>query len=35
MEKIKITFALFYGNRGFFPGEVIKDARAELIEAVE
>ena len=30
----KITFALFFANRGFFPGEVIKDARRELKEAV-
>ncbi len=34
MEKIKITFALYFGNRGFFPGEVINDARMEMIEAV-
>ena len=31
----KITFALFFGNRGFFPGELINDARKELIQAVE
>ena len=30
----KATFALFFGNRGFFPGEVIADARREMIEAV-
>ena len=30
-----ITFALFFGNRGFFPGELIADARKELTEAVE
>ena len=30
----KITFALFFGNRGFFPGELIADARKELIKAV-
>lgn len=30
----KTTFALFFGNRGFFPGEVIADARREMIEAV-
>ncbi len=30
----KITFALFFANRGFFPGEVIADARREMIEAV-
>ena len=34
MNKIKVTFALFFGNRGFFPGEVIADARREMIEAV-
>ncbi|MDR1565899.1 MAG: hypothetical protein LBS48_01285 [Treponema sp.] len=31
----KITFALFFGNRGFFPGELIADARKELTRAVE
>jgi L-fucose isomerase-like protein len=31
----KITFALYFGNRGFFPGELIADARRELIKAVE
>lgn len=31
----KITFALFFGNRGFFPGEVIKEARTQLVEACE
>ena len=30
-----VTFALFFGNRGFFPGEVIADARREMIEAVK
>lgn len=34
MEKIKITFALYFGNRGFFPGEVIAKAREEMIKAV-
>ena len=24
------TFALFFGNRGFFPGEAIYSARKEL-----
>ncbi len=33
MEK-KITFALFFGNRGFFPGESIADAREELKKTV-
>ena len=31
----KITFALYFGNRGFFPGELIADARKELVEACE
>ena len=30
----KITFALFFGNRGFFPGELIDGAREELKKAV-
>ncbi len=34
MRKIEITFALFFGNRGFFPGEVIAKAREEMIKAV-
>ena len=34
MEHSKITFALYFGNRGFFPGEVIATARKEMIEAV-
>lgn len=34
MEKTNVTFALFFGNRGFFPGEVIADARKEMVEAV-
>lgn len=29
----KITFALFFGNRGFFPGEVIAKARNDLVES--
>lgn len=29
----KITFALYFGNRGFFPGEVIAEARERLITA--
>lgn len=29
----KTTFALFFGNRGFFPGEVIAEARNTLVEA--
>ncbi len=31
----KTTFALYFGNRGFFPGEVIAAARCELCKAVE
>jgi len=27
-------FALFFGNRGFFPGELIADARKDMIQAV-
>ena len=30
-----MTFALFFGNRGFFPGELIADARRDMIEACE
>lgn len=30
----KTTFALFYGNRGFFPASLIADARAELPRAL-
>ena len=35
MKDTKVTFALFFGNRGFFPGEVIASARKEMIEAVQ
>lgn len=31
----KTTFALFFGNRGFFPGELIADARAAMVKACE
>ena len=31
----KQTFALYFGNRGFFPGELIADARREVKNAVE
>lgn len=31
---MKTTFALFFANRGFFPGEVIASAREEMIKAV-
>lgn len=30
----KITFALYFGNRGFFPGEVIADAISDMKKAV-
>ena len=30
----QITLALYFGNRGFFPGEVIKKAREDMIKAV-
>ena len=31
----RTTFALYFGNRGFFPGELIADARKSLIKACE
>lgn len=34
MKVSKLTFALFFGNRGFFPGEVIASAREEMCRAV-
>jgi len=34
MQKQKTTFALYFGNRGFFPGELIAGARGELTAAV-
>lgn len=34
MKKEKITFALFFANRGFFPGKLIASARKEMIEAL-
>ena len=30
-----MTFALYIGNRGFFPGEVIESARRDMIAAIE
>ena len=30
----KQTFALYFGNRGFMPAELIKDARADMVKAV-
>ena len=34
MSKPKSTFALFLGNRGFFPASLISGARAELISTL-
>ena len=31
----KTTFGLYFGNRGFFPGELIADARVALVKALE
>ncbi len=31
----KMTFALFFGNRGFFPGDLVASAREEVREAVQ
>lgn len=31
----KTTFALYFGNRGFFPGELIASAREEMIKVCE
>ena len=33
MEK-KLRFAVFFGNRGFFPGEVVASARKEMSQAI-
>ena len=30
----KLTFALAFANRGFMPGELIYEARTEMIKAV-
>jgi L-fucose isomerase-like protein len=35
MKPVKTTFALFFGNRGFFPASLQKEARRELTEALE
>jgi L-fucose isomerase-like protein len=32
---MKTTFALYFGNRGFFSGELISSAREELTKAVK
>ncbi len=34
MEKKKMTFALYFGNRGFMPETMIASARAEMRQAV-
>ena len=34
MKETKTTFALFFGNRGFFPGSLMKGARKELPEVL-
>lgn len=31
----KTTFALYFGNRGFFPGELVAEARSSMIKALE
>jgi L-fucose isomerase-like protein len=35
VKKTKTTFALFFGNRGFFPESLIAGARAEMREVLE
>ena len=30
----KLTFALFFGNRGFMPAELIEGAREDMVKAV-
>ena len=35
MTNKKLTFALYFGNRGFFPGELIASARREMMAAVK
>lgn len=32
---MKTIFALYFGNRGFFPGELIHDARKAMVDACE
>ena len=34
MEKKKMTFALYFGNRGFMPETLIASARAEMLQAI-
>ena len=35
MTTLKSTFALFFGNRGFFPATMISQARTELAQHLE
>ena len=35
MEKKKITLALIVGNRGFFPGHLAKEGRAEMLQVLQ
>lgn len=35
MKTGKTTFALFFGNRGFFPSSLIESARQEMIEVLQ
>jgi L-fucose isomerase-like protein len=35
MPKQKTTFALFFGNRGFFPASLIASAREEMWQALK
>lgn len=35
LKNSKMTFALYFGNRGFFPGKLIASARKELKRVVE
>ncbi|HPN84011.1 MAG TPA: hypothetical protein PK821_01620 [Victivallales bacterium] len=34
MKKSKMTFALYFGNRGFFPEKLVSDARSEMTKAL-
>jgi L-fucose isomerase-like protein len=35
MKNLKSTFALYFGNRGFFPESLIADARTEISDALK
>lgn len=35
MDSKKTTFALYFGNRGFFPSSLIESARQELVEVLK